>query len=355
MKLKKLYMIGLLFVLLLLAACGNSGNSEGATSEEKLTIMTSIYPLYDFTSKIAGDRAEVINLVPAGAEPHDFEPTPKDMTTLSKSDLFIYNGSGFETWIDDVLSSVDQENMSVLNVTDNLDLLTLAETGGSIEHHHDHGEEATEEHDHDEHAEESDDDEHADETGEEHSHDEHEHAHAGEYDPHVWLDPMQAKNIAETIKVELVKVDPDGKEVYEQNYTALASELDQLDEEYSTVLSNAVQKDLIVSHAAFGYLTHRYNLNQISISGLSPSAEPSPQELLEIINFAKENNVQYILFETLVNPKVAQTVQEKVGAEALTLNPLEGLTKEDLDAGKDYFSVMRENLKTLKISTGSES
>lgn len=329
-KMKKFYLTLLAISLILLTACSNTSNTASNTEEnaedKKMTIMTSIYPLYDFTSKIVGDRAEVINLVPAGAEPHDFEPTAKDMTNLSKADIFIYNGGGYETWIEDVLNSIDQQDMSILNVSENLDLLTIEETGGE-DNHDSHGEEA--------------------------SHEEEELA--GEYDPHVWLDPLRAKQIAEMIKEELIKVDEDGKDVYEKNFNELASEFDALHSEYETALNNPSQKEVIVSHAAFGYLTNRYGLDQIAISGLTPSDEPSPKELLEIINFAKENKVKYIMFETLVSPKVAETVQDKIGAKALTLNPLEGLTKKEIEEGKNYFSVMRENLESLKMATGSES
>jgi zinc transport system substrate-binding protein len=324
---KKVYLTLFAVSLILLTACNNTSSTEENSEDKKLTIMTSIYPLYDFTSKIVGDRAEVINLVPAGAEPHDFEPTAKDMTNLSKADIFIYNGGGYETWIEDVLNSIDQQDMSILNISENLDLLTVEETGGE-DNHDSHGEEA--------------------------NHEEEEEL-AGEYDPHVWLDPLRAKQIAEMIKNELIQVDKEGKNVYEKNFNELASEFDALHSEYETALNNQSQKEVIVSHAAFGYLTNRYGLEQIAISGLTPSDEPSPKELQEIIHFAREHQVKYILFETLVSPKVAETVQDKIGAEALTLNPLEGLTKQEIEDGKDYFSVMRENLESLKMATGSES
>ena len=334
-KKKKFYLILFSVLLLILSACNNTETSSNVEQpdDNKLTIMTSIYPLYDFASKIARDRAEVINLVPAGAEPHDFEPTPKDMATLSKADLFIYNGGGYETWIEDVLSSIDQPDLSILNVSENLELLTLEETGGE-DNHDSHGEEANLE--------------------EETNHVE-EEVHAEEFDPHVWIDPVRAKQMAEMIKEELIKVDEAGKDIYEKNFNELASEFDTLHSEYETALNNPSKKEVIVSHAAFGYLTNRYGLEQISISGITPSDEPSPKELQEIIQFSKDNEVKYILFETLVSPKVAETVQEKIGAKALTLNPLEGLTQQELKEGKDYFSVMRENLESLKLATGSES
>jgi zinc transport system substrate-binding protein len=331
---KKIHLTLLAVLLVFLAACSNTNNTEENSEDKKMTIMTSLYPLYDFTSKIVGDRAEVINLVPPGAEPHDFEPTPKDMANLSKADIFIYNGGGYETYIEDVLSSIDQQDMSILNASENLDLLTIEETGGEDKHEETNdGEEAGHE--------------------EEAKHEEEELA--GEYDPHIWLDPLRAKQIAELIKEELIKVDEDGKDVYEKNFNELASEFDALHSEYESALSDPSQKEIIVSHAAFGYLTNRYGLSQTPISGLTPSDEPSPKELLEIINFAKENGVKYIMFETLVSPKVAEMVQDKIGAEALTLNPVAGLTQKETEEGKDYFSIMRENLESLKIATGSES
>lgn len=342
---KKVYLTLFAVSLILLAACSNTSNTSKTeeNSDKKLTIMTSIYPLYDFTSKIAGDRAAVINLVPPGAEPHDFEPTPKDMVNLSKADIFIYNGGGYESWIEDVLNGIDQKDMSIINTSEKLELLTLEETSG--EDSHDHGEDAG-------HIEEST---HEEKTGhtEETAHEEEEHAE--EFDPHFWLDPLRAKQMAELIKDQLIKVDADGKDVYEKNFNELASEFDSLNAEFESALANPSQKQVIVSHAAFGYLTNRYGLEQVAITGLSPSDEPSPKELQEIIDFARKNQIKYIMFETLVSPKVAETVQDKIGAEALTLNPLEGLTQKEIEEGKDYFSVMRENLKSLKKATGSES
>ena len=145
-KIKKLYLTLFAVSLILLSACSNTSTTEEIAEDKKITIMTSFYTLYDFTSKIVGDRAEVINLVPAGAEPHDFEPTPKDMANLSKADIFIYNGGGYETWIEDVLNSIDHPEMSTLNISENLDLLTVEETGGEDNHDHDgHGEETNHE------------------------------------------------------------------------------------------------------------------------------------------------------------------------------------------------------------------
>lgn len=291
-----------LALLLVLAGCGQSAApsaGEQGDNAEKLTVYTSLYPYQFFAEQIGADRVEVHNLVPPGAEPHEFEPTPKDVVKLSEADVFVYNGAGFERWIDKVLDAVDTSNMVIVQAAEHVRLLPN--------------------------------------------------------DPHVWLDPLRAKAIAQAIRDALIQADPEGKATYEENYRKLAEELDRLHTEYEAVMEQAQRKEIIVSHSAFGYLADRYGLKQIAISGLSPSDEPSQKELQEIIALAKELHVEYILFETLVSNKVAEVVREQIGAEALTLNPLEGLSKEDVAKGKDYFTVMRENLDVLKKALGVEA
>lgn len=324
--------LGLCLVLsLILSACSQngkipSGKEMGNSTQienEKLKVYTSFYPLYDFVSKIAGERAEVVNLIPPGTESHDFEPNPKEIIELSKADIFVYNGSGFELWIEKVIQGLDTSNMTVLNMSEHVDLLTREETGEVDVEREEEGDDKSEAE-----AEEGQEEE-------------------GIYDPHIWLDPIRMKDVALTIKEALIEADNAGKETYESNYNSLISELDKLDSEFKEVAINAKRKEIIVSHAAFGYLTKRYGLQQIAISGLSPSDEPSQKELQEIIKFAKENDVKYILFETLVSGKIAEIVREQIGAEALRLNPIEGLTIEELAQGEDYFSVMRKNLEAI--------
>ncbi|MCF6093404.1 metal ABC transporter substrate-binding protein [Microaerobacter geothermalis] len=306
--------LGLISIFILLSACGgqqesqqsaqqplNPSSSKESTEESakvngKILVYTTIYPLYDFAAKIGGDQAEVVVMVPPGVESHDFEPKPKDVAQLNKANIFIYNGSNFEPWAEDVLQAINTTNLNVVNVSDHVEIL--------------------------------------------------------DNDPHVWLDPLRAKDMARAIKEAFVQADPGNQDVYEVNYNQVVAELDKLDKEYQQGLENVMSRDIIVSHEAFGYLANRYNLKQIPIAGLSPSDEPSQKELAEIISYAKEKNIKYIFFETLVSGKVAKMVQEQIGAEPLTLNPLEGLTKEEQAQGKDYFSVMRENLENLTKALG---
>lgn len=295
------------------AGCGQSGQEQTNTQPtaaggmEKLKVSTSIYPLQYVTTRIGGDHTEVINIVPTGVEPHDFEPTAKDMVALSNTNLFVYNGSGFELWVDKAVEGLDKTKTTVVNTTEGLELL------------------------------------HAKEVHEE----EHEH---GEFDPHVWLDPTLLKAQAEKVKNALVQTDQAHSVDYEKNFEQLSADLDLLDKDLQAMTAKATTKEFMVSHSAFGYLAHKYGLEQIAISGVSPADEPSPSEMKELVEHVKEHKIKYILFETLVSPKVAEVIARETGAKTATLNPLEGLTEEEAKAGKDYISVMRGNLETLNTA-----
>lgn len=286
----------------------------------KLRVMASFYPMYDFAVKIGGEYAEVTNMVPAGTEPHDWEPAATDIKKLEQADLFIYSGAGMEHWAEDVLESLSKQSLVSVEASEGITLLP-----GHEEEEEAHAEEQTEEH-----------------AGEEE--DEHEH---GAYDPHVWLSPLNAKKEMENIKNGFVKADPAHAEYYEENYTNYAAKLDALDKEFKTKLADVPHKEIVVNHEAFGYLCQAYGLTQLGISGLSPEEEPDPKKMAEITDFVKEHSVKVIFSEELVSPKVAESVASETGARVEVLNPLEGLSDEELAAGADYFSVMEENLVKL--------
>lgn len=317
-------------VLFLMAGCSQTQNSSSPNTNdkqsqsEKLSVYTSFYPMYDFAAKIGGDKITPVNMVPAGMEPHDWEPSAADITGLEKADVFVYNGAGMEHWVEDVLESL--QNKALIAVEASKDI-TLREG----HHKHDH------------------EDEHEDE-GKEHEEEE-EHGHEGaEYDPHTWLSPLNAKKQMETIKDAFVQADPDNKDYYEANYVKYAADLDGLDKEFKDTLAPLPKKDIIVSHEAFGYLCGAYGLNQIGIEGLAPDSEPDPARMAEVIEFAKEHEVKVIFFEELVSPKVAETIAKATGAKTAVLSPIEGLSDEQQAAGDDYLAVMRQNLEALKAA-----
>lgn len=315
-KLKGICLLTLLTITIFSLLTGCNKKTEQSDSKEKeLNVLTSIYPMYDFAQKIGGNKARITNMVPAGVEPHDWEPNATDITNLEKADLFIYNGAGMEHWVDDVLKSTQNKELFKLEASKNIKL----NTGHS--HYKEENHRSNIEH--------------------------HENSNS---DPHVWLNPINAKQQMKDIKDAFVKVDPDNKDYYENNYDKYAQEFDKLDKEYKDTLKPLSNKDIVVSHEAFGYLCDAYGLNQVGIEGVSPDSEPDPARMSEIIEFVKKNKVKVIFFEELVSPKVAKTIADATGAKTDILNPIEGLNGKEKSSSEDYFSVMRKNLESLKVA-----
>lgn len=321
----------------MMTGCGQTTTTTTTTTEGKedcLQVYTSFYPLYDFATKVGGDKVNVVNLVPTGVEPHDYEPSARNIAALEEADVFIYNGLGMESWVDKVLATLETQDLVVVEAAENIELLT----GHTHSHEHEEGEGHSEE----AHAEES------------HEHDEahveEEHEHEEGVDPHVWTSIQNAKIEMENIKNAFVEADPENKDYYEANYATYAAQFDALDKEFADTLSQFENRDIIVAHEAFGYLCDAYDLNQVGIEGLNSESEPDPARMKEIVEFAKEKEIKVIFFEELVSPKVAETIAKEIGAQTMVLNPIEGLTQEQLDAGEDYLSVMKQNLEALKIA-----
>jgi zinc transport system substrate-binding protein len=283
--------------------CGSKSIDKKSDSEgKKLSVYTSFYAMYDLTKKIGGDKVDVSNLVPAGTEPHDWEPSTSDMVNLEKADVLVYNGAGMEHWLDKVSKTLKNDKLVKVEASKNVKLMD------------------------------NPDKDEAD----------------LKYDPHVWLNPMNAKEEMKAIKDALVKADPSNKDYYESNYEDNAKKLDALDKEFKDASVNFKKKDIVVAHQAFGYICNAYGLNQVAIEGLQADAEPTAAKMAEIAEFAKKNDVKYIFYEELISPKVSEAIAKEVGAKTEVLNPLEGLEEQDIKDGKEYFSVMRDNLEILK-------
>ena len=295
--------------LSLLTGCGTQP-ADTAAGDGRLRVLTSFYPMYDFACKIGGDCIDVTNMVPSGTEPHDWEPSTNDLKNLEKADVFIYNGADMEPWADDLLVS-RSDTLRVVEASENVELRT---TDGEHEHAHEH-----EDADH----------------------------HHGDFDPHVWLDPENAKIEMEAIRDALCAADPENSTVFQSNYEKYAAELDALDAEFREKLAPLPNRTIVVAHEAFGYLCDAYGLTQVGIEGLSPDSEPDPGRMAELIDFVREHSISTIFFEELVSPKVAEAIASETGAQAKMLSPLEGLSDEQAAAGADYFSVMHDNLAAL--------
>ncbi len=296
----------LLISILMMIVALMPGCSEAAAKHDDLNmvIYTSFYPMYFLANEIAGGRASVISIIPPGAEPHDWEPTPKLAIELSKSDMVIYNGAGMETWIDNILKIVDESKTKLVDASKGIDLLEPLEGGH------------------------------------------------GAFDPHVWVSPARAMQQAQNIYEALSEADPGNSEFYRDNKAKLDSKLAELDKDIRDASKLFKSNVIVVSHEAFGYFANDYGLRQIAIRGINPQEEPSPSKMAELVRECRDNNVRYVFFEQLTNPKLSETLAKEVGAGILILNDAAGLSREEIESGRDYITVMYENLDNLKKALG---
>ena len=294
-------------------ASGAASTSSGSAAAPGVTkVSVAFYPLEYAATKAGGDKVSVTNLTLPGQEPHDLELTPQQITSLEEADLVVYL-KGFQPAVDKAVEQSGAKNK--------LDLSQV------IQLHP-----ATEEHDHDSEAGET----------EEHNH--------GTTDPHFWLDPTLEAKAVSAIADELSKIDAQNKNTYETNAQNVTNDLTALDEEYKSSLTTCKVKTIITTHAAFGYLTERYGLEQIGISGLSPNEQPSPARIAKVQEEAKEHGVTTIFFETLTSDEVAKAIAGDLELKTAVLDPIEGITTES--AGQDYPSVMKANLDAIKQANG---
>ena len=291
-------------------AASTSSGSAAAPGVTKVSV--AFYPLEYAATKAGGDKVNVTNLTLPGQEPHDLELTPQQITSLEEADLVVYL-KGFQPAVDKTVEQSGAKNK--------LDLSQV------IQLHP-----ATEDHDHDSDAGETEDHDH------------------GTTDPHFWLDPTLEAKAVDAIANELSKINADNKSTYETNAKNVTNDLTALDEEYKSSLTNCQVKTIITTHAAFGYLTERYGLEQIGISGLSPNEQPSPARIAKVQEEAKEHGVTTIFFETLTSDEVAKAIAGDLALKTAVLDPIEGITTES--AGQDYPSVMKANLDAIKQANG---
>ena len=297
----------------------NDNNNKVAVTEsqkpkaEGLNVVTTTYILRDLTEEIAGDKATVTCLIPKGQGVHGFEPSPKDMNRVNEADLFIYNGVGLESFTDR-LKETAEGDATFVEASEGIELLK----GG---HHHHHDEDADHDHDHDAA--------------------EHDHEHEG-MDPHVWMAPENAEEMAENICEALAAKDPDNAAYYKANYEKLSEKFDRLDDSFENVLAKAKHKDIVVSHEAYGYLAKEYGLNQIPIEGINSESEPDPKAMKAIVDEMKAKGIKTVFTEPNEDDKIAQTVASEAGAEVKELDPME------YESDKNYFERMESNLKILE-------
>lgn len=278
-------------LVLVFTLVGCTGDSNTQKNNGKINVIASINPIREFVQKVGGDKVNVTMLVPEGTEPHDYEPKAKDLASLTRADLFVYNGAGLEDWLDAVTSAIgDSNKVTMLDSSKNAQLRNLD----------------------------------------------------GKKDPHLWLSLKEAKNQSKNILDELVKLDGKNKSYYEANYNSFAKELDELYNANKSRFDNLKQKDFITGHEAFGYLCRDFGLTQKSVEDMFGEGEITPQKLKDLITFCKENKIKTIFMETLASPKVSETLAKEVQAKVEKIYTLE--SKED---GLDYLQAMKKNLDKI--------
>ena len=308
---KKLSML-LVALAMFIVGCGG----EKQSVSDKLQVAASFYPMAEFARNVAGDKAEVFVLVPDGAEAHDWEPSPSDLSRLGKAQVFVYNGV-VEPWAKQALTALSERK--ILAVQTGLGLYERAgETHEEEHHHHDHG-----------------------------------CAH-GKQDPHVWISPKKAIKQVERITAVLCEADAKNAKYYQDNSAKYVEQLKALDIQLTNLANNAPRKVFVTAHAAFGHLADDYGLKQLAVNGLSPHAEPTPADLQRLIKVVQEENVRYVFFETLTDPKLAKLVADETGAEISVLDPLEGLNEEGRKNKLDYLQIMQRNIHNLQIALNAK-
>lgn len=298
------YLLILVVVLLIFTnvGCSKVQNDKAGIIDEKeeIKIYTTFYPMYFIADEIAKEKASIVQLIPSGVEPHDWEPTLKTMVELKSSDIFIYNGAGMEKWVDKITKSLQESNVKIVEASKGIDLIK-----GDSNNNED-------------------------------------------YDPHTWVSPpnlmAQAKNVLDA----LVEVDEENREYYETNYKNLIGKINKLHKDILDASIDFRIKIIVTSHEAFGYFAKEYGITQIPIRGISPEQEPSPAKLVEIVKLCKENDIKYVFVEKFVNPKFSNVIAGEINGEVLTLNAAHGLSEEEIQEGQDYITLMYDNLRNLE-------
>jgi zinc transport system substrate-binding protein len=287
---------GLLAVLLV--ACNASTNAD---ESGKTSVVASFYPLAEAAKQVGGDLISVENLTPPGVEPHDLELAPDDIEAIATADVIVYLGGGFQPAVEDAISQAeDAVTVDALEAVDTNEAPpSEAEEGLTV-------------------------------------------------DPHVWLDPGRYEEVVRTVADALSEADPANESTYDADADAYVAKIVALDDDFRAGLADCERRTIVTSHEAFAYLAESYGLTEVGITGLSPEAEPSARRLAELKDLVEREGITTIFAEELVSPKVAETLADEAGITVQVLDPLESLTDDQVAAGEDYVSVMRENLAILR-------
>lgn len=281
-------------LILSLAGCGNIAPVETDNKNNKITVITTLFPVYDFARSVGGNKADVLLLLTPGTEPHEYAPTASDIVNINNADVFAYTGYFMEQWVSGVLESITSKNLEIVDMSKGNEIVND--------------------------------------------------------DPHIWLDFENDKIMAKNIADAIIKKDPKNKDYYEKNLQDFISKIDKIDGEYKTTISSCKTKEIVYGgHYALGYLVRRFGLQYTAAQGLAPDSEPTVKDLIKLVDQIKNDDVKYIFYEELASPKVAETISNETGAKMLLLNNLESLPKDEFQNGKTFIDAMYQSLDNIKV------
>lgn len=315
--------VSLIALSMFMVACGTNSEpavqGESKSAESTFKVYASNYPLYAIAKEVAGEDAEVINIMANNTSSHNWEPGTQDVIALSEADVFLYTGMQMESWAEKLINNGTITGR-IIDASEGLELL-------AVNHDHD---------DHDDH-----DDVHDDHDDD---HDDHDH---GAYDPHIWLSYRNAEIISKNILDVLKDANPEKSNFYEENQAAFSEIIKAADEKFTGEFAKTKNKKIVVSHEAYGYLCRDYDFQQIGIEGINADGEPSLAQIDNIIKLIRDNNIKTVFYENVINPKVANVIAAEAGADTEMLSPLESLSDEQESNNDDYLSIMEENLNKI--------
>jgi len=287
-------------------------NEKMTVVQKKLKVVTTLFPLYDFARQVGREKIEVNLLLPPGVEAHAFEPRPADIKRIQDSDIFLFTNKFMEPWVGGLLKGIDTRSITIVDTSKGITLLQRTDNHGDEERAH------------------------ADESG--------------NVDPHIWLDLANAIKMVESIATEFIAKDPQNKDFYTKNSYEYNKKLEELDKKYKNTLSRCRKMVIIhAGHFAFGYLTKRYGITYVSAyKGFSPDAEPTPKRLVEITKNVRKYGVNYIYYEELAAPRVADVIAKETGCGLLMLHGAHNVTREEMESGVTFISLMEKNLQNIK-------
>lgn len=274
---------------------------EELPTDEKIKVIASFYPYYEFTRNVAGENADVIQYLPMGAAPHNWEPRIGEIQSLKSADVFVYNGIGMEPYVDKLIGSGEFDEVVFIKASEGLNLIK-SEDDDSV------------------------------------------------WDPHVWLDPILIKQQVNKIRDGLVQVDPENAKQYEKNAMEYNAKLDALDAKIRSSLAECKKDTVVPFHRAFTYFGERYDINIFAIGGLAPRAEATAAEIAEFVDYVKENDIKVIFAEDLIDPRLSEIIAAEAGAEVMIFSPIEGLTDEEMSQGFTFLDKMEQNIDALQVA-----